>query len=221
MSDIFREVEEELRQEKLQTLWKRYGAYLIALLVLIVGAIGGYKFYKSWQADQAGASGDKYTSALVLLSENKIAEAAPLLAELSEEGHGSYPVLARIQQAASLAKSGKKTEALASYDAIAGDASVDATFRDLAGIRAAFLAVGSASVGEITERVGGLANDDGIWRHTAKEIIALSQYGAGEYTKADETYDAIMADPAAPARLKSRAEIMRTLIAPRLAAEGS
>lgn len=221
MSDIFREVEEELRQEKLQSLWKSYGAYLIAVLVLIVGAIGGYKFYKSWEADQAGASGAKYTEALVLLSENKIDEAAPLLAELAKDGHGSYPVLARIQEAASLAKSGKKEDALTSYDAIAADASVETTFRDLARIRAAFLAVGSANVGEISERVGGLAADDGIWRHTAKEIIALSQYGAGEFAKADETYDSIMADPAAPARLKSRAEIMRTLIAPRLAAEGS
>ena len=221
MSDIFREVDEELRQDKLHSLWKSYGAYVIAIMVLIVGAVGGYRFYKSWEASQSGVSGAKYAKALLLIGENKIDEAAPLLSELSEDGHGAYPVLAKLQEATTLAKAGKLDEAVAQFDAIAADAGIDGTFRDLARIRAGFLLVDTSSVAEMTDRVGQLAVDDGLWRHTAREILALSQYRAGEYTKADESYDAIMADPAAPARLKSRAEVMRTLMAPKITAEGS
>ncbi|VAW17927.1 Mlr7403 protein [hydrothermal vent metagenome] len=221
MSDIFREVEEELRQEKLKSLWKRYGAYVIAAMVLIVGAVGGYRFYQSWVVSQSGLSGAKYATALRFLGESKFDQAAPILDELAKEGYGAYPVLARFQEAASLAKSGSRDEAVTLYDTIANDASVDATFRDLARIRAGFLLVDIASPEEVAERMAPLATDDGIWRHTAREIMALSQYGAGNFSKADEIFDSIMADPAAPARLKSRAEIMRTLIAPKLSAEAS
>lgn len=218
MSDIFREVEEELRQEKLKTLWTSYGAYIIAVMVVIVAAVGGYRFYQSYEVSQRGSSGATYASALQLLAEGKTAEALPLLVELASDGHGAYPVLARLQEAASLAKSARSSEAVKLYDAIATDTSIDATFRDLARIRAGFLLVDSASPDEISDRMGALAADDGMWRHTASEIIALSQYGAGDFAKADETFDRIMADPGAPARLRSRAEIMRTLIAPKLAA---
>lgn len=221
MSDIFREIDEELRQEKLRSLWKSYGAYVIAAMVLIVAAVGGFRFYQSWETSQSGLSGAKYATALRLLGDGKIDQAAPLLADLAKDGYGAYPVLARLQEAASLAKSGRRDEAVALYDAIAADSSVDATFRDLARIRACFLLVDVASPEEIAERLGPLAADDGIWRHTAREIMALSQYAAGDFAKADETFDRIMADPAAPARLKSRAEIMRTLIAPKLSAEAS
>jgi len=221
LSDIFREVDEELRQEKLRSLWKSYGTYLIAAMVLIVAAVGGFRFYQSWGLSQSGESGAKYSTALKLLGEAKIDQAAPLLDELAESGYGAYPILAKIQEAASLAKSSRRDEAVSIYDSIANDTSIDVTFRDLARIRAGFLLVDVATPEDIAERLGSLATDDGIWRHTAREIMALSQYGAGDYAAADELFDTIMADPAAPARLKSRAEIMRTLIAPKLSAEGS
>jgi len=221
LSDIFREVDEELRQEKLRSLWKSYGAYLITAMVLIVAAVGGYRFYQSWGQTQSGESGAKYATALRLLGEAKIDQAAPILDDLVESGFGAYPILARFQEAASLARSAKRDEAIALYDAIANDSAIDATFRDLARIRAGFLLVDFATPEDIAERLGDLARDDGIWRHTAREIMALSQYGAGDFAAADEIFDSIMADPAAPARLKSRAEIMRTLIAPKLSAEGS
>jgi len=221
LSDIFREVEEELRQEKLRKLWKSYGAYLIAAMVLFVAAVGGYRFYQSWGISRSGESGAKYATALRLLGEAKIDQAAPLLDDLAESGYGAYPILARIQEAASLAKSSKRDEAVSLYDEIANDASIDVTFRDLARIRAGFLLVDVATPENIAERLGGLATDDGIWRHTAREIMALSQYGAGDFAAADEIFDTIMSDPGAPARLKSRAEIMRTLIAPKLSAEAS
>ena len=39
VSDIFHEVDEEVRREQLKKLWDRYGIYLIALAVLVV--VGG------------------------------------------------------------------------------------------------------------------------------------------------------------------------------------
>ena len=41
MSDIFQEVDEEVRREQLKKLWDRYGNYVVAALVLVVAAVRG------------------------------------------------------------------------------------------------------------------------------------------------------------------------------------
>lgn len=219
MTDIFREVDEELRQERLKAIWSRYGLYIVAAAVLVVAAVGGYRFYESWQVARSGESGARYAEAVELLAEENFDQAMPLLEQLQSEGHGAYPVLARFQEAAGLAETGQQERAVTLYDGLAQDGDVESSFRELARLRAALLLIDTASPEDLSSRIGDLASDDGVWRHTAREILALSYYKAGDYGRADETFDTIMADPAAPARLKSRAEIMRTLIAPRLGAE--
>ena len=49
MSDIFREVDEDLRREQYKRLWDRFGGYVIGLAVLIVVAVGGYKAWEWWE----------------------------------------------------------------------------------------------------------------------------------------------------------------------------
>ncbi len=44
MSDIFGEVDEEVRRERLQQLWDKYSVYIIIVAVLIVAGIGGLFF---------------------------------------------------------------------------------------------------------------------------------------------------------------------------------
>ena len=44
MSDIFQEIDEDLRQDKAARLWKAYGKYLIALAIFIILAIASYRF---------------------------------------------------------------------------------------------------------------------------------------------------------------------------------
>ena len=92
--------------------------------------------------------------------------------------------------------------------------------RDVARVRAALILVDTAPAQEIQDRLGDLADADGPWRHSAREVIALSLYRAGDHAGADAEYDRIMADAATPVGLRGRAEMMRALIAPHLAAAG-
>ena len=66
MADIFHEVDEEVRRERLQKLWDRYSIYIIALAVLIVAGIGAWRGYEWWQAKQAAAAGAQFEAALTL-----------------------------------------------------------------------------------------------------------------------------------------------------------
>ena len=43
MSDIFQEVDEEVRRERLEQLWKRYGIYIIAAVLLVLACVGGWR----------------------------------------------------------------------------------------------------------------------------------------------------------------------------------
>ena len=63
MSDIFREVDEEVRRDQFKKLWERYGIFIIALAVLFVAAVGGWRGYQWWQAKQAAVSGAAFNSA--------------------------------------------------------------------------------------------------------------------------------------------------------------
>ncbi|MFV2092699.1 MAG: tetratricopeptide repeat protein, partial [Hyphomicrobiales bacterium] len=212
MSDIFREIDEELRQERLTKLWKLYGSYVIGGVVALVLAIGGYKFYVSYELSRAGEAGAQFAQATKLISEGKYAQAESILAALSQNGYASYPILARLQQAGALAAEKRLDDAVAVYDQIAQDTGADIMFRDLAKVRAAIILVDSASPEEISRRMDPLITSQGIWHHTARELVALSTYRAADYKAADKLYGEILADVGTPARLRARAEMMRALI---------
>ena len=71
MSDIFNEVDEEVRRERLQALWKRYGNLILAILILAVAAVGGWRGYQYWEAKKAAAAGAAYDAAVTLADEGK------------------------------------------------------------------------------------------------------------------------------------------------------
>ena len=48
MSDLFIEVDEALKQERLEKLWKKYGGFLIGFLILIVLATATHAGYNAW-----------------------------------------------------------------------------------------------------------------------------------------------------------------------------
>src|SRR5262245_18087432 len=88
MTDIFREVDEDLRREQLKKLWDRYGSYVMGLAILIVVAVGGYKGWEWWELRQAQASGDRFVAALKLAEQNKHDDAIAALADLGKTGSG-------------------------------------------------------------------------------------------------------------------------------------
>ena len=53
MSDIFDEVEESIRQDKMEGLWKRYRPFIYGAAALLVGAVALNEFVLRPQAEQA------------------------------------------------------------------------------------------------------------------------------------------------------------------------
>ncbi len=212
MADIFQEVDEEVRRERLQKLWERYGNLIIAACILIVVAVGGWRGYQWWENKKAGESGTAFENALTLAQAGKHDDAEAAFAKLAADGTAGYRSLARLQQAAELAQTDKNA-AVKAYDDIAADKSVGQAIQDLAALRSGFLLVDSAPYSEMQQRLEPLTGADKTFRHSARELLALSAWKSGDMTAARQWTDMIITDPQSPQGSRSRAEVLSELIA--------
>lgn len=214
MTDVFREVEEDLRHERLKSLWDRFGIYIIGICFGIVAAVGGMKWWQYHQQQVSEEAGAIYLQAVDLASSGKTDEATKVFDELAEDGPTGYATLARFQTAANLAQNGDTQGAIGQYVELANDESLDDLLKGLANIRAALLMIENGTFQDIRARVEKLNTRDGPWRNSAREVLGLAAYKAGSLEQADEFYTEIIGDPAAPPSMKQRAQVMLSLLAP-------
>jgi len=212
VSDIFQEVDEEVRREQLNKLWQRYGHYLVALCIVIVAGVGAWRGYQWWEAKKAGEAGTAFEEAVALAEAGKHQEAGAAFAKLAVDGTAGYRVLARLREAAELAHSDSKA-AVAAYDELAADRNAGQAIEDLAAVRAGYLLVDSAPYSELRERLEPLTAETRPYRHSAREILALSAWKNGDAAAARQWTQAIMNDPQTPAGTRSRAEVLSELLA--------
>lgn len=212
MADIFNEIDEDLRRERFGRLWTRYGAYLIGFAVLIVVAVAGWRGYEWWRMQQDQAAGARFEAAMQLSAEGKTAEAEAAFAALEKDGTPGYRILARFQAADELAKT-DRAAAVAEYDALARDPSISPLMQNVAQVRAGLLLVDTAPLADIEGRMKPLDTPTGAFRHSAREIIGLAQYKAGDYAGATATFTTVLGDGETPPGLRRRADLMRTLAA--------
>lgn len=212
VADIFQEVDEEVRREQLKKLWDRYGNLFIALCVLIVAGVGAWRGYEWYQGKEAAKSGTAFEQAVTLAEAGKSKEAEAAFAKIAADGTAGYRVLARLREAAALVPTDRQA-AIKAYEVIAADGSVGQPIQDLAAVRAGILLVDTASYADMQKRLEPLAAPDRTFRYSARELLALSAWKAGDMTAARKWTDMMMSDPDTPAGSRSRAEILSELIA--------
>ena len=212
MADIFQEVDEEVRRERLKKLWERYGNLIVAGCVLVVLGVGAWRGYEWWQAKKAAESGAAFEAAVSLAEAGKHQDADAAFAKLAADGTAGYRALARLREAAELASTDRKA-AVKDYDEIAADKSGGQVIQDLAAVRAGFLLVDTAPYSEMRERLEALTQGDRTFRYSARELLALSAWKAGDMSTARQWADMIITDPQSPAGTRNRAEVLSELIA--------
>ncbi|MGI9356925.1 MAG: tetratricopeptide repeat protein [Rhizobiaceae bacterium] len=215
MSDdsFFREVDEELRSEKVQNFWKSYGKILIAAAIIFVAAVASWRFYDYYTAKQAAEAGDAFMAAVKLSEDKKPEEALAALEKIEGQSEGTYQTLARLRTAAELAEKGDKEAAIARYDEVIVDGGAEENLKDIARIRAGMLLVDTAGVTEVQARVGALAAPGGPWRSSAREALGLAYFKVGDLENAFKQFEAVLDDSEGPPSIKQRMRIMLDLIA--------
>ena len=213
MSELFDEVDEEVRREQFKKLWDKYSIYFIALMVLVVAAVGGWRGYQYLEAQKAAEAGAAFEKAVELSEQDKHAEAEAAFTDLAAKAPSGYRTLARLRAAAEAAARDPKAAAKI-YDDIAADRSVGGEWQDLAKIRAAGLLLDSAGYADMQQRLEASATPKSTYRHSAREMLALSAWRNNDMTAARKWLDAIAEDGETPPGLRSRAEALQALLPP-------
>ena len=212
MADIFHEVDEEVRRERLQKLWDRYGIYAIAVAVLIIAGIGAWRGYEWWQVKKAATAGAAFESALSLSEAGNHADAEAAFAKIATEAPPGYRILARLRAAAELAQV-KPADAVKAYDELAADPSLGVALQYLAAVRAGMLMVDSAPLADMQRRLDPVSEPGRTFRHSARELLALSAWRNHDATAARRYIDMIAADGETPPGTRARIEVLSALVA--------
>lgn len=201
--NIFREVDEELRSDRMRNLWRRFAPYVIGAAVGVVAIVAVNEGWTWYHANNAAQSSDELYAAFDLADGGDLAAAQAQLDKLIADGTGDYPTLAEFRKAGLLAKDGSVDEAVAAYDALANDQS-NAHLRELALVLAGNLLVDSGSLADVESRVGSVAAEGSPLRNAARETLGLAQYKAGDLPAAQASFQSVIDDPMTQSSTRTR-----------------
>lgn len=205
MSDIFHEVEEEVRRERLEKLWKQYGDYAIAALAVIVIAVAGFKFWQRYEMQQRLNASNEFIAARQLAAPGNGQAAAAAFANLAKKAPRGYAAVSQLAEADALYSSGNRADAVTLYKKMAdGNSPLAAVAR----IRAAWIMVETAPRSEIESWLAPLNNQTDAWRFTAREILAYADYRVGAFGRAESEFAELSAQKDAPENIRGRAHAM-------------
>jgi len=213
VSELFDEVDEDVRRDQLKKLWDQYSIYIVAGALLIIASVGGWRGYQYLEAKKAAEAGAAFDKASELSEQNKHAEAESAFTDLAAKAPSGYRMLARLRAAAEVAQRDPQA-AVKLYDVMAADRSISASEQDLAKVRAAALLLESSSYPNMLARLEPAAAPGATFRHTARELLALSAWRVSDTAAARQWLDMIANDGDTPPSLRSRAEALQALLPP-------
>jgi hypothetical protein len=203
VSDIFREVEEDVRRDRLEKLWKSYGNYAIAGLVLLFAGIAGWQFWQRHELQERQKFSDSFIAAQRVTNPQTAASTFADLARTAPKGYGA---LTRLSQANAMFVSGQRPGALDLYKQIAKDD--NGPIGSVARLRAGWILAESAPRTEVAEMLKPLDQPGNVWRANAREILAYADYRAGDSKAAQTKYNELSLAPESTEGLRSRAKAM-------------
>ncbi len=211
MSDIFNEIDEEVRRDKALEFWTKNQNFIVALAVVIVLATGGFRYWQYHRTQQQQAAGAAFQNALRLDADGKPAAARDALATLQAEAPKGYAELSRFVEAGLTAKKDPKAAA-AAFAALAADSSLDPLLRETAKLRAALARVATGETAAARPALEALAAS-GAYRDTARLTLASLAISAKDYPAARKWLDGVIGDFSAPQSDRRTANALLGLIA--------
>ncbi|MDH5187602.1 MAG: tetratricopeptide repeat protein [Rhodospirillaceae bacterium] len=205
---LMREINEELREEQMHKLWKRYGSFIIGVAVSVVVIVAGYQGWRTYTTSVRMSESEILYNAEMAAKNGDTNAALSQLGNLGEDGKSGYKVLAQFQQAALLAKGSDSNAAAIIYQEITEDTSNDSGTRGLALVLGALqeLKIAGNNRDELKKRLNTANSDNNPWRHSVREILALLEIESGNKENAKKIFAILGNDSQAPDGIRSRAQ---------------
>lgn len=205
MTDIFTEVEEDLRRERAKRLWDRYGWIATAAVLLVVLGTAAWQGWKWYEAREAAAAATRYLAAVRAAEGGDQAAAAAAFASLTRDAPAGYRLLARFHEAAARARAGERDIAIGLWDQLAADAATPQPYRDLATLMSVLHQLDGGDPAALSSRLAPLERADGPFRFSARELQAALAERQGQRERAVTILRGLAEASDAPVALRARA----------------
>jgi hypothetical protein len=220
MTDFFREVDEEVRRDRVIGLWKKHRYGLIAAAVLLVAGTGAWRLYSQYRDGLSQAAGAKFEEAMQLSRDGKSEEASAAFDALSKTAPKGYAGLARLRAADERAASDPQA-AIKAYEDLAAGPAADPAYKDFARLRAAMLRVDTDDPAEFERKFAPFASDTFPYRYQIRELLGLAALKRNAFDTAANWFDGIVSDTRAPPGVKMRARALLEMANASTAVPGS
>ncbi|MBL4603847.1 MAG: tetratricopeptide repeat protein [Emcibacteraceae bacterium] len=203
MSDTFiREVDEDLRQKQLSSLWKKYGKIVIGIAVGLVLVVAGRSLYIYSVESKYNEQATAYSQALKL-NNSEISKALDPVMASDVDG---YQIIAAFKKVELALAAEDKLGAIAILDQFIATSSVDQIYKDIANIQAVIIEIDTAPVDNIRARLSLILDGGSTFQYLAAELLGLSELKNGEIEAAKTRLQTLIENVDAPVTIKSRAE---------------
>ena len=212
MGDIFQEVEEDIRSDKVRSIWKKYRVYIILLLLLIVCSVGIKSFWDYYKLKNLETRSENYFKAIDLINQDGGIGGIQALTTFSEkngENENYLTMISNFTEAALRRNNNDLKNSLEIYSVIInGD--IDITYKDYAKIQSAEVLMELKNYKEakvfLSEVTGSL------FSNIAKEYTGYIELYEGNTSKAKDIFQEIVDDASVQNTIKDRIkEILVTL----------
>jgi len=217
VTDVFEEIEEEVRRDRYAEWARKYGPWALGAVAALALGFAGYRLYEGYQRGQSQDRSAEFAAALKLIEEGKQDEAAAAFETLSKDGPPAFRLLSTMQRAGILAERGDLAAALEAFDAAAA-AARDPIVRDTARLRAAYLVAETQDFAAVRARLEPIIAEGGAVSFLARELLGAEAWEAGERDLARDTFQALSDAFNAPESVRQRAQIALAVIGPAEAA---
>jgi hypothetical protein len=211
---LFEEIDDELRQDQANKLWRAYGKYLITLCIAIVLSVGGYKAWTHHDLTARQGAGERFAAAITLAADDKKEDAFKALDNITTDGPEGYKVLASFSQARLMVQKNDTAGAAIAYQNLAKDTSLDILYRDLAVILGALVELNlpDTDLATLKQKLKKLSVKDNPWQFSAREISAIIEEKTGAKIEASKLLKGLKNDALTPKGIRARAMEMLSIM---------
>lgn len=199
-----REVDENLRRDRVQDFARKHAGWLIAAVILFLAASGGWIFWQYYQTRQSEQAVDQLAQIYTALGKGQVGNAPARLDVLSRERSKAVRASAMFGRAAVAIQQGDSKLAIAKFREIAADKSLPEPFRDLALIRQTALEFDSLKPEQVIARLEPLAKAESPWFGSAGEMTGMALIKQGKTAQAGALFAAIAKNDQVPEQLRAR-----------------
>ena len=204
-----REVDEELRQEKLAAMWKKYRFLIFGCVIGVIAATISVEWYQAWKQKISTAESDQLESALISAVKGEEEQALSVLTTLGENGKTGYRYIAQMEKAGLLLKQKKNKEANMILKALSQDTKAPKAIRDVALVSYVGQKMNSGNTVELTQMIMPLAKDkESPFYGQAVELAAWLYGISGDKKEAKALIEEALSVPTLEPAVKERLTLL-------------